>query len=231
MYQLCDGLLYAQKQNLEIKDLQHGNTGITVPGRVKLFDVGTAIRIEENQDTIDGVVGVPEYLSPEEIKKMTLTKDGALVLKKADDKIKYSPKSVCFSVGSLLYEFMTNEAPFEERDFAALSVAIQSAKYRPLRALNPDYTKDEEELIANALRADPTERWSLSDLRDRAAELIHKRKHLFIDRVGSTDPVDILKQFMHRLTLKRMNRYNNPSSVNERSPAKLLKKKRSEDED
>ena len=95
--QAADALSAAHEAGIIHRDVKPGNILVTTKGRVKVSDFGVAKAIGEKTDlTSTGMmVGSPAYMSPEQVKGMTL--DG---------------RSDLFSLGVVLFEMLLHRKPF-----------------------------------------------------------------------------------------------------------------------
>ncbi len=118
--QVCDGLAYAHGQGVIHRDLKPGNIHLLDSGLVKIVDFGLA-RIGSSDLTKAGVVvGTPYYMSPEQIRG-----------KKVDH------RSDIFSLGCVMYEFLTGQRPFVADSMSQLLQTILTSDPVPLRRIAP----------------------------------------------------------------------------------------------
>ncbi|MBI2840092.1 MAG: serine/threonine protein kinase [Acidobacteria bacterium] len=118
--QVCDGLAYAHAQGVIHRDLKPGNIHLLDSGLVKIVDFGLA-RIGSSDLTKAGVVvGTPYYMSPEQIRG-----------KKVDH------RSDIFSLGCVMYEFLTGQRPFVADSMSQLLQTILTSDPVPLRRIAP----------------------------------------------------------------------------------------------
>jgi serine/threonine-protein kinase len=97
LIQSCRGLQAAHDRNIIHRDIKPGNLMLTKAGVLKVADFGVAKAVGEKTDlTRTGMmVGSPAYMSPEQVKGMSL--DG---------------RSDLFSLGVVLYELVLRRKPF-----------------------------------------------------------------------------------------------------------------------
>ncbi len=146
--EIAEALQEAHIRRFLHRDLKPANVMLTDHGHVKVMDFGLAKRVEEapsaDQITVDataaqltahgGIVGTPDYMSPEQVKGGTL-----------------DPRSDLFSFGVMLAEMIGGKHPFRQptvvetlsavlRDPPDLAVAAPgvTALVRRLLAKNPE---------------------------------------------------------------------------------------------
>ena len=121
--EIAGGLAAAHEQGVLHRDLKAGNVMITAAGHAKVLDFGIARALspegavqEMTLSQTGTVLGTSYAMSPEQALGLPL-----------------DPRSDLFSLGSLLYEMLTGEAPFRASTAAATLARVCS--YRPLPAL------------------------------------------------------------------------------------------------
>ena len=95
MTQILAALDYSHRLGVVHRDIKPANVFMLADGTVKVADFGIAHIESSNLTQVGTVVGTPNYMSPEQI--MGLPVDG---------------RSDLFSVGVILYQFLTGERPF-----------------------------------------------------------------------------------------------------------------------
>jgi Tol biopolymer transport system component len=151
--QIARALEAAHASGIIHRDLKPGNIMMAEGGFVKLLDFGLAKRLALSPDigqTLTGVApetiqggfaGTAAYVSPE------------IAQGKPCD-----ARSDVFSFGSVFYEMITGERPFEgDTPIAVLANVIHAAVIPPSRK-RPDLSAQFDSLIAGCLAKDPSER-------------------------------------------------------------------------
>ena len=118
---ILDALSRLHADGIVHRDLKPENIMITENGTAKLTDFGIARLGTSETITVDGAtLGTVRYMSPEQVQG-----------KKVD------AKSDLFSMGSVLYELLTGEPPFQGDHPLAAMYAINNESPRPLEELAP----------------------------------------------------------------------------------------------
>jgi len=114
--QILSALGYAHQQGVVHRDIKPANVILLPDGNVKVADFGIA-HIESSELTQAGsVLGTPSYMSPEQI--LGLPVDG---------------RSDLFSVGVILYQFLTGERPFSGSATTTMRKVLEENPLPPSR--------------------------------------------------------------------------------------------------
>ena len=141
---VADGLGYAHAHEVVHRDVKPANIMILNDGRVKITDFGIARMRTADVRTQTGVVlGSPRYLSPEQ------------VLGKRCD-----ARADIFSLGVILYEMVTGQAPFNGIDVNSLMFQIVNFTPPPPSSINPALPAMLDLIIAKALAKNADERYA-----------------------------------------------------------------------
>jgi serine/threonine-protein kinase len=165
--QASEAVAEAHSLNLIHRDLKPANLFLTQrpdgSPLVKVLDFGIskAINVEENAlepapslTATHSLLGSPAYMSPEQIRR---------------------PKSVdirtdIWSLGSILYELLAREPPFNADSPLALLAAVVSDPLPSIRLVRPDVPPELEAVIAKCLEKNPDNRYqTVSELADALA--------------------------------------------------------------
>lgn len=104
-WQVCSALQHAHNNGIIHRDLKPANLFLSVDGRVKLGDFGTALDTQAKEITALGLtVGTYYYMAPEQIRAERST----------------SGLTDLYSLGCVLYEMLTGNPPFRGENFAQI---------------------------------------------------------------------------------------------------------------
>jgi len=160
----AEGLNYAHKANVVHRDIKPANIMYEIKSdTLKITDFGIA-RITDSSKTKTGMVlGTPSYMSPEQ-----------LAGKKVDG------KSDLFSLGVMMFQFMTGRLPFTGDSMATLMYKIANEAHPKPDSIRPELPRCVSVIINRALAKDPEKRYQsgaqmASDLR-KCLQIIAQNK-------------------------------------------------------
>ena len=159
--QVANGLQAAHTQGLVHRDIKPGNIMITPGGKVKVTDFGiVSIQDEESDITKTGsILGTASYISPEQAQGKAV-----------------SVGSDLYSLGTVLYELLTGNPPFEGDSPIATATKHLTEKPDKLSKYRKDLPKGIENAVLKLLHKNPRDRFkSAEDLR---AALLQQRNQL-----------------------------------------------------
>ena len=135
------------------RDVKPANIMILSDGRVKITDFGIAhMRTSDVRTQTGYMLGSPRYLSPEQV-----------MGKRCD------ARSDVFSLGVIIYEMVTGQAPFNGADAHSLMFQIVKASPLPPSAVNSTLPPMLDLIVAKALAKAPENRYA--GIADLAADL------------------------------------------------------------
>jgi serine/threonine protein kinase len=148
--QACAGLDYAHRHGIIHRDVKPGNLmilGGPAGGgdmTVKLADFGIARASEQTRITqVGSVVGTAAYLAPEQARGEEAT-----------------PTSDVYSLGVVLYQFLTGRLPYEGASLAELAVRQQSEQPLHPSSYNEAVPEAVGDAVLVALDSDPSRRFA-----------------------------------------------------------------------
>lgn len=118
LVETCRALQYAHRHGVIHRDIKPANIMVTVDGAVKVVDFGIARVADSSKTQTGSVLGTLAYMSPQQIR-------GERVDARSD----------IWSVGVVLYEFLTYRRPFVGENHGALMLSILHETPVPLSQL------------------------------------------------------------------------------------------------
>lgn len=133
--QVAQGLAYAHEHEIVHRDVKPSNIMVVRDGHVKITDFGIARMASSAVRTQTGMVlGSPKYMSPEQV----MGKD-------------IDQRSDIFSLGVMLYEMLTGQAPFNGENVNAIMYQTLNAVPAPPNTLNAAAPEMANFIVAKAL--------------------------------------------------------------------------------
>jgi serine/threonine protein kinase len=135
---------YAHRKGVVHRDIKPRNILLTPHGEVKLADFGVAMitQFDATETQLQGYVGSPLYMSPEQI-----SEDGVTL------------RSDLFSLGVVMYELLTGKNPFTADSLPSIIHNISNEVQVPLRQLRSDVPRILEHILDRTLKKRPEERY------------------------------------------------------------------------
>ncbi len=151
--QVAQGLAYAHENGIIHRDVKPSNIMIVRDGHVKITDFGIARMASAAVRTQTGMVlGSPKYMSPEQVV-------GKLTDQRSD----------IFSLGVVLYEMLTGQAPFSGENVNAIMYQTLNSVPPPPSTLSPNVPEMLNFIVAKALAKKLEHRYQ--DIKELAADL------------------------------------------------------------
>ncbi len=158
--QVAEALDYAHAQGVIHRDLKPSNILLDENDNACLTDFGIAKMLgSASQVTGSGVVGTPNYMSPEQCQGKPL-----------------GPASDIYALGAILFEILTGEAPYEADTPLAVMYMHVKDPVPSARERNPELPPQLDRVVARAMAKRPEDRYPsaralAADLRRVAEEV------------------------------------------------------------
>ncbi|HEX5362985.1 MAG TPA: protein kinase [Gallionella sp.] len=170
--QVALGLAYAHEHEIVHRDVKPSNIMVVRDGHVKITDFGIARMASAAVRTQTGMVlGSPKYMSPEQVMGKNIDQ-----------------RSDIFSLGVMLYEMLTGQAPFSGENVNAIMYQTLNAAPPPPSQVNPSAPEMIDFIVAKALAKSVEDRYQ--NAKDFAADLRACRDTL----PRSGQPIDVSKR-------------------------------------
>ena len=176
IFKMCRALDYAFQNGVIHRDIKPANILLSERDDIKISDFGTAKISHATHTQIDGFLGSPAYMSPEQINE-----EGPSV------------QSDIYSLGVVMYELLTGKLPFRAENSVAMINKILNEDPVPIETLRPDLPEKLVEIVQKAMHKDPKVRyanWFLmaSDLANTFPQL-----ERFSNEISSTEKFNKLR--------------------------------------
>ncbi len=143
---------YAHRNGVVHRDIKPSNILFTPDGNLKIGDFGIAQRVNAESTQVEGALGTPHYMSPEQIRGNPVTGQTDL-----------------YSLGVLLYRLLSGRLPFSGHNISNLLYNVCHREPQPLAELCPDVPFDLIQVVECAMQKDLEKRYRLG--REIAADL------------------------------------------------------------
>jgi serine/threonine-protein kinase len=160
--QVTEALVYLHEKGVVHRDIKPENILLNAEGKVKILDFGIALDESKRRLTWAGLsatLGTPDYMAPEQI--------GG---RRGD------ARTDVYAVGTMLYEMLTKNLPFQSSNANALLRAKANEEPKPPSYFVPNLDPALEAIILKAIQRVPRDRYAdaaalLAELRDPPAAL------------------------------------------------------------
>jgi beta-lactam-binding protein with PASTA domain/predicted Ser/Thr protein kinase len=153
--QILSALRFAHRHGIVHRDIKPHNVLVDNEGRVKVTDFGIARAGTSQMTEAGSIVGTAQYLSPEQAR-------GAPTDQRSD----------LYSLGIVLYELLTGEAPFEGDTPVEIAMRHLSTVPEPPSSLRPDLPRALDLVVMRALAKDPEDRYQSAEEMDADLERV-----------------------------------------------------------
>jgi serine/threonine protein kinase len=144
IFKCIRALEYAYQHGVIHRDIKPGNILLSTSGETKVSDFGASFQQHYAHDTtqISGV-GSPGYMSPEQVRNLTLTQQTDI-----------------YSLGVTMFRLLTGRLPFQATSQESLVYAILNAEPPRPATLRPELPALLDDIVMKAMRKEPSERYA-----------------------------------------------------------------------
>ncbi|MCE2989225.1 MAG: protein kinase domain-containing protein [Burkholderiales bacterium] len=142
VFKACRALDYAFQNGVIHRDIKPQNILLSDRDDIKISDFGTAQISQATHTQIDGFVGSPAYMAPEQINE--------------------EPSSVqtdIYSLGVTMYELLTGRLPFQAANYVAMINKVLNEEPTPIKLIRPDLPDALVRIVEMAMAKDPAKRY------------------------------------------------------------------------
>ncbi len=156
VHAVAEAVAHAHERQVVHRDLKPANVRIDELGRVRVMDLGLAKSLVDDDPLTDTreVLGTPKYMAPE---RLDGTKEPA------------GPAGDVYSLGVILYEMLTDRAPYQAANLVELLARVLEGKPSPPRSIDPTVPESLERICLKAMARRPKDRYPTA--REMAADL------------------------------------------------------------
>ena len=145
--QVCEGLQEAHDKGIVHRDIKPSNILLDSHGRVRIVDFGLAsIQGSEHLTKTGSTLGTIGYMSPEQVQGKDI-----------------DHRSDLFSLGVVMYEFITKQNPFKRDSEVATLKAVSDDAPHPVARYRSDVPDGLQSIIDKALEKDVITRYQHAD--------------------------------------------------------------------
>ncbi len=142
IFKICRALDYAFQNGVIHRDIKATNILLSDREEIKISDFGTAQISHSTHTQIDGFVGSPAYMAPEQINEEPP-----------------SAQTDIYSLGVTMYELLTGRLPYQASNSVAMINKILNEDPIPIESIRPDLPSELVTIVKMAMAKDPANRY------------------------------------------------------------------------
>jgi eukaryotic-like serine/threonine-protein kinase len=142
IFKCCRALDYAYQNGVIHRDIKPANILLSEQEDIKISDFGTAHISSTQQTQVQGFLGSPAYMSPEQINEEPPTVQGDI-----------------YSMGVVLYEMLTGKLPYTAQNFPSMLNKILNEAATPITEYRPDLPQRLIKIVEKAMARDMSVRY------------------------------------------------------------------------
>ena len=142
IFKACRAMDYAFQNGVIHRDIKSANILLSDRDDIKISDFGTAQISHSTHTQIDGFVGSPAYMAPEQINEESP-----------------SAQTDIYSLGVVMYELLAGRLPYQASSSVAMINKILNEAPTPLGTIRPDLPEKLIQIVETAMHKDTTKRY------------------------------------------------------------------------
>ena len=145
---VLDALSDVHASGVVHRDLKPQNVMIDEEGSVRIMDFGVALELQApaSETSSNMILGTVGYVSPEEVRG-----------------VKLDARADLYSVGAMLYEYITGELPFDDENPILAFTRMLKERPVPPRRLQPFVSQELDDVVLRLLEREPEDRYQSAE--------------------------------------------------------------------